>query len=135
MFSRRKRSGVATVEVAFCAPILIIVTLGIIELTNLIFMRQTLLIAAYDAMRVAVKQGATKQQAIASAQKILDERNIKAYFVFPRNGFERLPRGSYMKVRVRADTRQNAMFKILQSWGNAGWKDYYYEVQVEGLKE
>lgn len=135
MFSRRKRSGVATVEVAFCAPILIIVTLGIIELTNLIFMRQTLLIAAYDAMRVAVKQGATKQEAIKSAQKILDERNIKAYFVFPRNGFERLPRGSYMKVRVRADTRQNAMFKILQSWGNAGWKDYYYEVQVEGLKE
>ena len=123
MFSRRKRSGVATVEVAFCAPILIIVTLGIIELTNLIFMRQTLLIAAYDAMRVAVKQGATKQEAIKSAQKILDERNIKAYFVFPRNGFERLPRGSYMKVRVRADTRQNAMFKILQSWGNAGWKE------------
>ena len=135
MFSCNRKKGVATVEVAFCAPVLIIVTLGIIELTNLIFMRQTLLIAAYDAMRVAVKQGATKSEAIASAQKILDERNIKAYFVFPRNGLERLPRGSYMKVRVRADTRQNAMFNVITAWGNSGWKDYYYEVQVEGLKE
>ena len=135
MFSCKRRKGVATVEVAFCAPILIIVTLGVIELTNLIFLRQTLLIAAYDAMRVAVKQGATEDEAVASAQKILDERNVKAYFVFPRNGFERLPRGSYMKVRVRADTRQNSMFKVMESWGNSGWKDYYYEVQVEGLKE
>lgn len=131
----RCRQGAATIEVAFCAPILIVVTLGIIELTNLIFMRQTLLIAAYDATRVAVKQGASEEDAVASAEKILEQRNIKAYFIFPKKGFDDQARGSVLKVRVRADTRKNSMFKVMESWGNSGWKNYFYEVEVVGVKE
>ncbi len=45
---KRKRNGTATVELAVCLPLIVIIAFGSIEATNMIFLEQRLTAAAYE---------------------------------------------------------------------------------------
>jgi Flp pilus assembly protein TadG len=74
--NRQARRGVAATEFAVCLPVLMLLLLGTIECCSMIFLKQTLAVAAYEAGHAALAPGATTAQAQAAAQAILTERRI-----------------------------------------------------------
>ncbi len=73
-FSRR---GAATVEFAVCLPALIALTIGTIDLCSMLFLKESITLAAYEGARRGVGRGRTNADVIARVQQFLDERNIQ----------------------------------------------------------
>ncbi len=72
----RKRSGVATLEFAMVLPALMILTIGTMDLCSLMFLRESVVLAAYEGARQGVGRGRTNADAIARAIEFLDERDV-----------------------------------------------------------
>lgn len=72
----RMRRGVATVEVAICLPVLLVLTLATIDLCSLLFLKESVTIAAYEGARQGVGRGRTNADAEARVTEFLAERNI-----------------------------------------------------------
>lgn len=103
------RTGAAVVEFAVCIPVLILLVLGSIEATSMIFLKQALQSAAHEATRQAVLSTTTNQQVRDQVANILDARDIVGFSVeFPRGNPESMPRGSLVTVRVTASSSRNS---------------------------
>ena len=59
-----RRRGTATVEVAICLPVIVILVFGSIEVAHYIHLKQDLTICAYEAAKVATKEGKTQQDVL-----------------------------------------------------------------------
>jgi Flp pilus assembly protein TadG len=70
------RKGTATVELAVCLPLLVIIALGSIEATNAIFLKEHLTSAAYEGARKATTVGQTSTTATTTAQAVLTQFGI-----------------------------------------------------------
>jgi Flp pilus assembly protein TadG len=68
---RRFRCGSHTVEFAMVVPIIFTLFLGSIEITRLNFIRHTVANAAYEGARAAIVPGATENDAISEARRLL----------------------------------------------------------------
>ena len=71
-----KRRGVATVEFAICLPALIALTIGTIDICSMMFLKESIKLAAYEGARRGVGRGRTNADVIARVEQFLDERNI-----------------------------------------------------------
>lgn len=71
-----KRRGVATVEFAVCLPALIALTIGTIDICSMLFLKESIKLAAYEGARRGVGRGRTNADVVARVQEFLDERNI-----------------------------------------------------------
>ncbi len=71
------RQGVAAVELAFVLPVLLVLVFGTIEICQRIFLRQSLVIAAYEGARLAARRNTTNTQVIDRCNTILDQRNVR----------------------------------------------------------
>ena len=72
----RSRRGLATVELAVCLPVLVILVFGFIEATNVIFLKQRLTAAAYEGVRKVTAPTKTAADGIAAANSVLTQFNI-----------------------------------------------------------
>lgn len=72
-----KRRGAATVEFAICLPALIALTIGTIDICSMLFLKESIKLAAYEGARRGVGRGRTNDDVIARVQQFLDERNIQ----------------------------------------------------------
>jgi Flp pilus assembly protein TadG len=72
----RRRRGTATVELAVCLPLLVILALGAIEATNAIFLKERVTAAAYEGARKATTPGKTTDDATTAAQNVLTQFGI-----------------------------------------------------------
>ncbi|TWT86058.1 TadE/TadG family type IV pilus assembly protein [Neorhodopirellula pilleata] len=109
------RRGIAAVELAICAPVLILLSVALIELGSLIFVKQSLAIAAYEGAHHGVQPAATATEAIAAAQEILDQRRIQGAQISVIPGdLPRIPAGDLFTVRVTAPSNSNsiAIFRL-----------------------
>lgn len=70
------KRGTATVETAILMPVLVLVTFGALELSNMIFLKQGLSIASYEGAKRATSPGASEAQIRARVQEILTSRGI-----------------------------------------------------------
>ncbi|MGI9517005.1 MAG: TadE family protein [Pirellulaceae bacterium] len=52
---RRSVRGTATVELALCLPMIVLVVFGAVEGASMIFLKQTLVQSSYEGIKVAVK--------------------------------------------------------------------------------
>lgn len=52
-----KRSGAAIIELAVCLPLLVLITLATIKACSMIFLKQTLIIAAFEGARIGMLPG------------------------------------------------------------------------------
>lgn len=68
---RNDRQGAVVVEFALCAPLFFLVMLAMFEFSWLNVVRHTADNAAYEAARLAMVPGATADEAVAEAQRIL----------------------------------------------------------------
>ncbi len=77
MRSRKvKRDGIATSELAICLPILILLTLAVLETCTVIFLKETITISAYEGARVGIRKQGTDAQVAAKVQTFLESRGI-----------------------------------------------------------
>jgi Flp pilus assembly protein TadG len=103
-----RRKGTATVELAVCLPLLVIVALGSIEATNAIFLKQHLTSAAYEGARKATTPGKTVTDATTAAQNVLTQFAITggAITVTPAVGTATVP-STQVSVTVTAPLSSN----------------------------
>jgi len=90
-------------------PLLMILTFGIIECCDAVFLKQSLTLAAQEGARVAVVPGANSENVRVQVRQILQARGVQedSIEIRPPN-FASAPFGSLITVRVDARVDQNS---------------------------
>jgi Flp pilus assembly protein TadG len=102
------RKGTALIELAACLPVIVLLVAGSIECCGLIFLKQTLCAAAYEGIRVAVRQDATPADVNQRATEVLAARNIQnATVTIDPPDIGSLVPGDLLTVTVSAPTTGN----------------------------
>lgn len=108
--SSSKRRGAAVVEFAVCLPLIILIVFGGIEAANMLFLRQTLVQAAYESVKTAVKVDGTNARATASAQAVTNGRNLQNVSVtITPSDVASAPRGQIIEITVSAPGDDNSL--------------------------
>lgn len=109
---RRKRLGVAATEFAVCLPVVVLLVVGTIEACSMIFLKQSLAIAAYEGARTAIIPGATKATVEAACNQILADRKVKgATITVKPSDIAALNPGDYVDVTVTAPCNSNSVVR------------------------
>ena len=106
---RRKRSqrGSALVEMAVCLPLLSLLVLGSIELSNFIYLKQSMTAAAYEASREAVRPSATTASAQAIADSIFTARDLTGATLMISPSPSSAARGDLLTITASAPSSAN----------------------------
>jgi Flp pilus assembly protein TadG len=107
---RRQRRGVAAAELAVCLPIVVLLLIGSIEACSMIFLKQSLAVAAYEGARTAIVPGATSAEVTAACDQVLADRKITGGVVTvkPKN-IDALTPGDFVDVTVSAPCSANSV--------------------------
>jgi Flp pilus assembly protein TadG len=107
------RRGVAATELAVCLPVIVLLVIGTVEACSMVFLKQSLSVAAYEGVRTAVEAKATTAQVEAACQQVLTDRKVKGGVVTitPKN-FETLNQGEFVDVTVSAPCSSNTIVPI-----------------------
>jgi hypothetical protein len=106
----RRRRGLAVAELAVCLPVLVLVTLAMIETCTMIFLKQSLAVAAYEGAHTALAPGSTTADVRAVCDGILADRRVQgATVTLVPARIESVPEGSFFEIRVSAPTDRNAV--------------------------
>jgi Flp pilus assembly protein TadG len=73
-----KTRGAAAVEFAVFLPLIIVLCLGSIEACTMIYLKQSLTIAAYEGARTANIEGMSNDDVIATCTQILQDRRVNS---------------------------------------------------------
>lgn len=118
MFNRsvsrsNQRQGAATVELAVCLPLLIIVVLGSLASTSMIFVRSAVVQSAYEAIKEAVRNDGDLDVATQRATAVLTFRNITPNSIVfnPANVTDQI-RGTPITVTITANAQSNGLFSV-----------------------
>jgi len=77
--SAGRRRAVAAMETAVVLPLLVILVFGALEMSNAIFLKQSLNMAAYEAAKVITRPGDNNTLAASRCQQVLSVRRISTY--------------------------------------------------------
>lgn len=84
-------------------PLLVLMVFGAIELSNAVFMKQSLNMAAYEAAKVITSPGSNESLARTRCQQVLNIRRIANYtLTFSPTVTGSTPRGTQVSVTVTA---------------------------------
>lgn len=118
----RQRAGSAVVELAITLPVIVAIAVGSIEMCQLIYVQQTLHVAAHECARIAAARTANDADVTARGQSVLVQREIVSGSISTTpTSIEGLPRGTRITVRVQAPVAGN-------TWIPAG---YYTAPDIE----
>lgn len=107
--SESTRSGLAVVELAICLPLMVMLTFGAIEAANAIYLKQTLVTAAYEAARTATALGATQKDGETRYTEVVNAVGVKGTAIsFSPQITESTPSGTAIKVTVTAPADSNS---------------------------
>jgi Flp pilus assembly protein TadG len=73
---RHRRRGTAAIEFAFIVPVLIVLTLGTIDLCSMMFLKESVTLAACEGARRGIGRDRTNADVVNRITEFLDERNI-----------------------------------------------------------
>jgi Flp pilus assembly protein TadG len=103
------RSGLAVVELAICLPLMVMLTFGAIEAANAIYLKQTLVTAAYEAARTATALGATQADGEARYSEVVNAVGMKGSAIaFSPSITPTTASGTAIKVTVTAPADSNS---------------------------
>ncbi len=114
-----RRHGLASVELAFVLPVMLILVLGTIEVCQRIFLRQSAVIVAYEGARSAVRSTSSNTDVTTRCQAMLTQRNVKGAVVTvtPADLLSQ-PSGTQIRVRVEVPWASNSPTRfVLQDQG------------------
>ena len=105
------RAGTATVEMAVCLPLLMLIGFGSIETANAIFLKQVVSQVAYEGARAAALPGATEADILKRCNDFLGVRRIKGatVSVSPAKVSVKTVSGTAIAVTVTASASANAI--------------------------
>lgn len=107
------RSGTAVVELAATLPVFVLLLLGTIETCNMIFLQQSLEIAAYESARVAIVPGSDDFDINLATTELLTARRVKnATVVVTPTNFQNAAYGSFIRVDVSVPCNSNSVFAL-----------------------
>ena len=72
----RTRRGAATVEFAVCLPILVLIVIGSIEASSMLFLRQAMVQASYEGAKTASRPTGDNTATIDAVNAVADGRNL-----------------------------------------------------------
>ena len=109
----RRRSGTAVVELAAVLPVFVLLLLGTIETCNMIFLQQSLKIAAYEGARITIVPATDQFDVDTAVSELLAARRVNGatVTVTPSN-FQNAPYGSFIRVDVSAPCNSNTSFAL-----------------------
>ena len=107
---KHSRRGVATVELAICLPVILLLVVGAIEGSNFIFLKQAVTSAAYESAQVMTRVGGTKVKAESRATEVLSARSIDQSTIsfMPANP-DTVARGEQVTVSITAPVSANSV--------------------------
>ncbi len=121
--TQEKSRGIAAMEFAVCLPILLVLIVGTIEACSMVYLKQSLSIAAYEGVRTSIKPGATVRDVKAACRQILRSRKVRGgKIIISPSDFYARPVRSWISIRVRARGRKNSII--------SGW--FYESLFVDG---
>ncbi len=107
---RHLRSAVVAVEMAIVLPVLMTLVVGIVESCNLIYIKQSLTISAYEGARAAIVKGIPLSEVSARSNQILADRKItNATIRVSPTSPSSAKYGAYITVRVQAPYAKNSL--------------------------
>lgn len=108
----RSRQGVAATEFAVCLPLIVLLLLGSIEASTMIFLKQTLTIAAYEGARHATAELCAESDVEETCHSVLDDRNVAGASVSVSPGpLEVQPEQTWITVTVTAPAADNSVIQ------------------------
>ncbi len=107
---KHRKKGAATIELAVCLPVIVLLVLGSLEACNVIFLKQMVTAAAYEAARVAASPEAGSNDAEQRAADVLESRGV-AEFSYSSNPTDPslVDSGDQIAVTVSAPASANSM--------------------------
>lgn len=113
----RKRLGSAVVELAICLPIVMGLVWGTIELSNSIFLKQTITSAAHEGALAGTSNAALESEIRARIQNVLNERLTVPFTIDVETStgasYDDLPSGYLFTIVVTAEPKSfNDLFDI-----------------------
>ena len=107
----RRRRATATVELALCLPLIVLVAFGAVEGASMIFLKQTLVQSAYEGAKVAIKRNATNADVNAATQAVLGGRTLNDVTIeMNPSNIQSARRGDIVTIRVIAPSDANSIF-------------------------
>lgn len=106
------RSGMAVTELAICLPVVVLILMAAIQGAELMFLKQSVAIAAYEGCRAALKPNASTAAATAAAASVLNDRNIRNATIDSSN-FTKAKTGADVTISITAPVAANS---TLQGW-------------------
>lgn len=109
--SKKSRRGAAAVEFAVCLPVVLLVVFGSIQAASMLFLRQATIQAAYEGVKVAIRDQGTDDGVREAAQAVLDGRQLTGVTIEiqPEN-VDTLEAGTIVDVIVSAPSDENTLF-------------------------
>ena len=113
------RSGLASVELAFVLPVMLILVLGTIEVCQRIFLRQSAVIVSYEAGRLAARSTSSNAEVATRCQTMLTQRRVNgAVVTITPSDLLSQPPGTQVRVRVEVPWASNSPTRfVLQDQG------------------
>jgi Flp pilus assembly protein TadG len=107
---KHSRRGVATVELAICLPVILLLVVGAIEGSNFIFLKQAVTSAAFESAQVMTRVGGTKIKAESRATEVLSARSIdQSTISFTPANPDTVARGEQVTVSITAPVSANSV--------------------------
>ena len=141
--NRKARLGVATVELAIVLPVLMVLVFGAIEICQRLQVKQSALIAAYEACRVATRQISDAQSVQAHAETLLSQQNVKGATVTIGHQKRAAHSGDEFEAGLKdIETGDEIRIRIEVPWGRNTISNYVigdsggtFQVQAFMLRE
>lgn len=107
---QQNKRGAAVVEFAIVLPVFVLILFGSIEACSMIFLQQSLEMAAYEGARVAIVPTTTSSDVEGAANQILTPRHIQnsSISVTPSD-FQSAPYGTFVRVSVSVPCSNNSV--------------------------
>jgi Flp pilus assembly protein TadG len=107
------RRGAAMVEFAVCLPVILLIVFGAIEAASMMFLKQALVQASYESVKIAARNEGTASQAIQAANDVAAGRRVANLNVrFEPSDIENVPRGRLIRVTVTAPANANSLISF-----------------------
>lgn len=108
-----KRRGVATVEFAVILPVMVLILMGTIECTSMIFLQQSLEIVCYETVRAASRPQTLAADALLRADELIVDRALNDCVVtIDPPVLSTMAQGAAITVTATAGTTENAFFPV-----------------------
>ena len=107
----RLRRAAATVEFAVCLPVVFLVVFGSIQAASMMFLRQAALQAAYEGVKVGIRDKGTDDRVRAAAQSVIDGRRLTGVSIdIQPSNVDTLAAGTIVDVSVTIPSDENTLF-------------------------